>query len=127
MRTLALLGALVGCNGTDVAAPAGPAAVPVKVAVLVPTPLDRTIEATGTVETVESADIRPEIQGLVEEVLFEDGAVVKKGDPLVRLRPQDARAAHLDAEARAQLADVDLERAKTLFDRGDVARADLDR
>ncbi len=127
MRTFALLALLLGCNRTDALTPQGPPAVPVKVAVLAARPLDRTLEATGTVETVESAEIRPEIQGLVEEVLFQDGAVVKKGDPLIRLRPQDARASLLDAQARAQLATVDFDRAKTLFERGDVARADLDR
>jgi membrane fusion protein, multidrug efflux system len=128
MRTIALLVALLGCNRTDAVGPAsGPPAVPVKVVTLAAKPLDRFLTATGTVEAVESADIRPEMQGLVEEVLFQDGAIVKKGDPLVRLRPQDARASHLDAQARAQLATVDLERARTLFDRGDIARADLDR
>jgi membrane fusion protein (multidrug efflux system) len=128
MRIGALFVVLLGCGGTDkTAAPAGPPPVPVKVVTLAAEPLDRVLSATGTVETVESADIRPEIQGLVEEVLFQDGAVVKKGDPLVRMRSQDARASVLDAQARAQLAKVDLERAKTLFDRGDVAQAELDR
>jgi membrane fusion protein (multidrug efflux system) len=128
MRTVALLVALLGCSRTDANAPqAGPPPVPVKVTTLVAKPLDRVLVATGTVETVESADIRPEIQGLVEDVLFQDGAVVKRGDPLVRLRSQDARASLLDAQARSQLAAVDLERARTLFDRGDVARAELDR
>jgi hypothetical protein len=128
MRIGALFVVLLGCGGADTtAAPAGPPPVPVKVATLVAKSLDRVLVATGTVEAVESTEIRPEIQGLVEEVLFQDGAVVKKGDPLVRLRAQDARASLLDAQARAQLATVDLERARTLFDRGDVARADLDR
>ena len=128
MRIAALFIVLLGCGRTDpAAAPSGPPPVPVKVSTLVAKPLDRVLVATGTVETVESAEIRPEIQGLVEEVLFQDGAVVKKGDPLIRLRPQDARASVLDAQARAQLAKVDLERARTLFDRGDVAQAELDR
>ena len=128
MRIVALFVVLLGCGRTDTtAAPSGPPPVPVKVATLAAKPLDRVLEATGTVETVESTDIRPEIQGLVEEVLFQDGAIVKKGDPLVRLRSQDARASLLDAQARAQLGKVDLERARTLFDRGDVAQAELDR
>jgi membrane fusion protein (multidrug efflux system) len=128
MRIVALLVLFLGCGRTDATtAPSGPPPVPVKVATLAAKPLDRVLLATGTVETVESTDIRPEIQGLVEEVLFQDGAVVKKGDPLIRLRAQDARASLLDAQARAQLAKVDLERARTLFDRGDVAQAELDR
>ena len=128
MRIVALFVVLLGCGRTDTtAATSGPPPVPVKVTTLAAKPLDRVLAATGMVETVESADIRPEIQGLVEEVFFQDGAVVKKGDPLIRLRPQDARASLLDAQARAQLATVDLERAQTLFDRGDVARAELDR
>src|SRR5436190_24201804 len=128
MRIVALFLVLVGCGRTDATAPSsGPPPVPVKVATLAAKALDRVLSATGTVETVESADIRPEMQGLVEEVLFQDGAVVKKGDALVRLRSKDARASLLDAQARAQLGKVDLERARTLFDRGDVAQAELDR
>jgi multidrug efflux pump subunit AcrA (membrane-fusion protein) len=102
MRIGALFVVLLGCGGTDkAAATSGPPPVPVKVATLAAQPLDRVLSATGTVETVESTDIRPESQGLVEEVLFQDGAVVKRGDPLVRLRAQDARASVLDAQARA--------------------------
>ena len=69
MRIVALFLFLLGCGRTDATAnPSGPPPVPVKGATLAAKPLDRVLEATGTVETVESTDIRPEIQGLVEEV-----------------------------------------------------------
>lgn len=126
---LLLLVALLACGEAPAPAPAAAAAppVPVKVETLAPSPLERAIEATGVVSSADSAVIRPEVQGLVEAVLFEDGATVKKGQPLVRLRSADARAALMDAEARAKLAGLELERKRALVERGDAAKADLDR
>ncbi|MFZ5479651.1 MAG: efflux RND transporter periplasmic adaptor subunit [Myxococcota bacterium] len=124
---MTLLALLLACKTEAPAAAKNTAAVPVRVEVLAPAPLERAVEATGTVEAIDSAEIRPEVQGLVEAVLFDDGATVRKGQPLVRLRAADARATLLDAEARATLAGASLERAQALFDRGDVAKAELDR
>jgi membrane fusion protein, multidrug efflux system len=127
LRVLVLALALAGCKGETTPAASAAATVPVRVEVLAPTTLDRSVEATGTVEAIDSAVIRPEVQGLVEAVLFDDGAAVKRGQALVKLRSADARASLLDAEARATLAKAALDRAKALFERGDVAQADLDK
>lgn len=120
---------LAACGGSSppAAAPGAAAPVPVRVEVLAPAPLDRALEATGTIQAIDSAELRPEVQGLVEAVLFEDGQAVRRGAPLVRLRSTDARAALLDAEARAKLSGLDLERKRALFEQGDVAQADIDR
>lgn len=118
---------LVACHpGAAPGAAPVAAPIPVEVQVLTPGPLERTVEATGTVVAIDSAVLRPEVQGLVEAVLFEDGQPVKKGQPLVRLRSADARAALADATARAKLAELDLERKKALRAQEDASQADLD-
>ncbi len=117
----------IGCAEPEAAAKPAAGPVPVRVETVSPRRLERTREATGTIDAIDSAELRPEVQGLVEAVLFEDGARVAKGQALVRLRAADARANLNDAEARAALADAGLGRTRTLEARGDVARADLER
>ncbi len=130
---LFLVVGLVGCESKPGApaagaAPAGAAApVPVRVEVVQPGPLERAVEGTGALAAIDSAVLRPEVQGLVEAVLFEDGQAVKKGQALVRLRGAEARAALMDAEARATLAEQERARKAALVERGDAAKADLER
>lgn len=125
--------ALTACGASPApsspaSAPGAPAPpVPVRVEVLSAAPLERAIEGTGALAAIDSAVLRPEIQGLVEAVLFQDGQAVKKGQALVRLRSADARAALLDAEARATLSELELARKVALVARGDAAKADQDR
>lgn len=109
--------------------PVAPAAtaVPVEVEQVAPQGLDRLLDAVGTVSTLDAVDIRSEMSGLVEEVLFHDGQSVHKGDALLRLRSIDAQAGVKEAQARAHLASLALERSKTLLAKGDVSQAEVDR
>lgn len=129
MTLAALL--LLACGGAAPAAPGGAAPasppVPVKVLALTPEALDRTWEATGTVEAERSVEIKPETSGQVLQVAFSDGDAVAAGTLLVRLRDADARASLADARARWDLAKMDLGRARTLHEREDLSQADLDR
>ncbi|GDX79246.1 MexH family multidrug efflux RND transporter periplasmic adaptor subunit [Deltaproteobacteria bacterium] len=76
---------------------------------------------------LDSAELRPEVAGLVESVEFADGAQVTRGDVLVHLRSADAEATRLDARSRAVVATQELDRAKALFTKGEFAQAELDR
>jgi membrane fusion protein (multidrug efflux system) len=117
---------LAGCGGEAPTAPP-PAPVPVRVETVSAAPLGRFVEAVGVVAAVDTVEIRSEVVGMVASVHFTDGQAVKKGDILVRLHDADARAAVLDADARAMLAKLSLERTQALFERDDVAQADVDR
>lgn len=129
MRLCCLVPVLLtlACGGSAPQASSAPPPAPVKVEVLAPAPLERTIEGTGSVLAIDSAALRPEVAGLVEAVLFEDGASVQKGAALVRLRSAEARAALQDAEARQTLATLERDRKRGLVERGDAAQAELDR
>ncbi|MDP2310973.1 MAG: efflux RND transporter periplasmic adaptor subunit [Pseudomonadota bacterium] len=101
--------------------------VPVRVEVLVAAPAEDALSATGTVEAVNTAELRPEVAGLVEAVLFEDGDNVRRGQALVRLRDADAKAALTEARARMSLATLERDRRAPLVGGGDVSQAELDR
>lgn len=74
----------------------------------------RTIAAVGTLEAVLGTDVSPEQAGLVDEVLFESGQQVLKGDPLLRLDSSVELAELRGAEAELERARLNLERAQAL-------------
>ncbi|WP_407050851.1 efflux RND transporter periplasmic adaptor subunit [Methyloraptor flagellatus] len=82
--------------------------------------LVRTVVASGHVETPFRVEIAAQITGTVSEVLVEDGQRVARGQPLVKLEPQELQAAVVQAQgalaqARArirQLTDLTLPMAR---------------
>jgi membrane fusion protein (multidrug efflux system) len=85
-----------------------------------------TINAIGSIVAVQGVTIAPELAGLVQEIAFESGAVVSKGDLLARLDTSLERAQLSAIEAQVQLAVVNLQRVRTLSDQNMVSKADLD-
>ncbi|PVB60100.1 efflux RND transporter periplasmic adaptor subunit [Labrenzia sp. 011] len=78
----------------------------------------------GRVVAYGVAEVRPQVSGIIVERLFEEGARVKKGDPLYRIDKavyaatvQQAKAVVAQAEAALTAADKDLKRAKQLLER----------
>src|ERR1017187_7135111 len=45
-------------------------------------------EFTGRVEPVESVEVRPRVSGYIQEVRFQSGQLVKKGDVLFVIDPR---------------------------------------
>ncbi|WP_245536667.1 biotin/lipoyl-binding protein [Thiothrix nivea] len=82
---------LVGCqsdqqaaaNGADVARP--PAAVDVRTLVAKDIELKET--SSGRVAAFREAEVRPQISGIIQKRLFEEGSTVKKGDVLYQVDP----------------------------------------
>src|SRR5438270_331910 len=62
----------------------------------------QTINAPGKVESVEEAEIASQLVGRVVAVNVKEGAVVKKGEVLVRIDSTDARARLDSAGARIE-------------------------
>jgi len=116
-------------------------AMPVGVAEVIVRKVQMWHEFSGRLVAVESAEIRPRVSGTIDKVHFEEGQLVKKGDPLFTIDPRPYQAALQSAEARATLADAQLERAKSLLadkafsqreyderkNAAEVAKADLTR
>ena len=68
-------------------------------------------EFTGRTEPVESVEVRPRVSGYIQEVRFQSGQLVKKGDVLFVIDPRWHQAAFNLLEAEADRASVQLENA----------------
>lgn len=75
-------------------------------------------EYTGRLVAVESVEVRARVNGYLQSIHFNDGAIVKKGDLLFVIDPRPYQAELDRAVAELQLANARLELAKS-----DYARA----
>lgn len=91
------------------------------------------VTAIGNVEAYSMVEVRPQVAGRIDEVLFSEGQNVTKGDLLFRLdrRPFQAEVSQLEANLtrdRAQLrnARAQAERYAELFKEGIVSKEQYD-
>jgi membrane fusion protein (multidrug efflux system) len=84
------------------------------------------LSAVGSVSAAQGAVISTELGGTIGEIRFENGAEAKKGDVLVRLDVSQEEALLRSAQAEAELARTDLERARDLAAKKVVSSAELD-
>lgn len=82
--------------------------------------------AVGSVTAVQGVELRAELSGTVREIDFVSGATAAKGQVLVRLDTTSEQAQLRAAKAQAELARLNLERARGLYAQGVVSKADLD-
>lgn len=104
---LALPLLLAGCDGGRDNAPARAAGRVVRVTAVELTPHTVEIERelTGRTTAYRWAEVRPEVSGILKELCFTEGAMVKEGDVLYRIEPDTYKAAlH---KARADLASAE--------------------
>lgn len=125
---LPLIGAC-GEKNTYVAPP------PPKVTIAVPAkkPVTRYLESTGNVAAVNSADLVARVSGFVQDIKYEDGATVKKGQPLFVIEPkpyelkvQQAKANEDNARAALVSAQANYQRQADLVPSGSASKAALD-
>jgi multidrug efflux system membrane fusion protein len=127
----------IAVNGSDKAqgdtAPAAPPATPVSVALVEQRDLVSWAEFSGRLEAIERVEIRSRVSGVVEQVHFSQGALVRQGDLLVSIDQapyqaefERAQAQLLAAEARVALAANEHERGQKLMSSQNVSQRDLD-
>jgi RND family efflux transporter MFP subunit len=68
-------------------------------------------EFTGRTEAVESVEVRPRVSGYIQEVRFQSGQLVRKGEVLFVIDPRWHQAEFARREAEAARAKVQLENA----------------
>lgn len=105
--SLAIL--VTGCGAN--AAPQQPPPLAVTVAPVEQMDLVEWDEFTGRTEPVESVEVRPRVSGYIQEVRFQSGQLVKKGDVLFVIDPRWHQAAFINLEAQADRASVQLDNA----------------
>lgn len=82
------------------------------------------VSSVGTVVAVQGTVVSAEAEGVVREILFDAGSVVKAGDELVRLDVDIEQAQLRSAEASAEGARLTFSRAKELIASRSISAAD---
>ena len=105
----------------------------VRLITLKPRAFSVVLEGLGTVTPLATVTVRPQVDGPLRSVAFQEGAAVKRGQLLAEIDPRPFRIKLAQAKAtaardRAQLknAQLDLERYKTLSEQKLIARQQLD-
>ena len=91
------------------------------------------IDALGTVTPVATITLRPQVSGVLTQVLFTEGQMVTKGQLLAQIDPRPFQQALMQAQGtrqrdEAQLANArtTLQRYQTLLAQDSIARQDVD-
>ena len=85
-----------------------------------------TLDAVGSVTAIQGVTITPEIDGTVVEIAADNGAVVAKGDLLVRLDTSNEEAQLRALDAQVDWARISAERARTLRANNTISQSELD-
>ncbi|MCX5495340.1 efflux RND transporter periplasmic adaptor subunit [Kaistia dalseonensis] len=113
---------LAGCSQSETkggapGAPGAGAAVEVGVVTLHAQPVMITVELPGRTKASATAEIRPQVAGIIKEVAFTEGGQVKAGDLLYRIDPASYEAAYQAALAALQKAQAAVPSAQAKVDR----------
>lgn len=106
--------------------PAPPAALVLEVATIsvAPQPLTLTTELPGRTAAYRVAEIRPQVNGLIQQRLYTEGAEVAAGQPLYQIDPAPFQAAADSAAAALARAEANLPAARALAERYQSLAAD---
>jgi RND family efflux transporter MFP subunit len=123
---------LSGCNSAPPLAPTEPPVVTVSQ----PLERDDLIDYdpyTGRLEAAETVEVRARVRGELVKIYFQDGAMVKAGDPLYDLDSRMYKAAQdiavakkANAQASLKLAETEYERELQLFQTKSTAARDVE-
>ena len=91
------------------------------------------IDALGTVVPQATVRVRPQVSGVLQQVLFKEGQMVRKGELLALIDPrqfqmalQQASGQRMRDEAQLEAAKVTLQRFRTLLQQDSIARQEVD-
>jgi membrane fusion protein (multidrug efflux system) len=84
------------------------------------------LEAVGSLQAVQGANMSAEVAGIVEKIYFKQGDNVKLGTPLLQLRANDDIAKLESLKATAQLARITYNRDQAQFNVNAISKQTLD-
>ena len=84
------------------------------------------LSAVGSLKAINGVQVSTDLAGIVSEIAFESGKPVKKGDLLLKLDTQQEEAQLRAAEARRDLARVNLARKQDLLEKKATPQAEYD-
>ena len=124
------LASLVACgpspDGKPPVGAGGPPPAEVNVMTVTSAPVDLTTDLSGRLQAVRTAQVRARVEGVVERILFKEGADIKAGTPLFQIDPRAYRAAAEAARADAVAAEQALQRAQALLEMRGVSQQEFE-
>jgi membrane fusion protein (multidrug efflux system) len=84
------------------------------------------VAAIGTLTAVNGIEMAPQVGGVVKELNFDSGDLVKKGQKLLQLDTDTEEADLKNFKVQLDNAQIELDRRQKVFDKGYVSKADLD-
>jgi RND family efflux transporter MFP subunit len=130
-------GLLAGCSDADDAA-SGAASAPAPVTMasvqVEQLRIEQPIVGTGTIAPLQSTDLGPRVDGIIERIFVRVGQRVSKGDPLFRTRDTELRFRVQELESEVKLAKAaateatrEFSRISKLHKRGNASAGALDK
>lgn len=128
----AIIGLVIfnSCNRSSGERPASAKEYPTLEMVKQNTILHKTYPAT--VKGQEDIEIRPRVDGFIEEIYIDEGSVVKKGQPLFRIDSPQSEKEYISAQAQVESAKatvntalLDVERVRPLSEKGIISDVQL--
>jgi len=126
--------AAISCNNTPKAGQPGGAGTIKEYPVIAVVPQSTQLfkDYPTKLEGQQTVEIRSKIAGYIEQILVDEGAVVKKGQVLFRLNANDIQAMVRSAEAQVKVAEADViiaqvnvEKTKPLVEKNIISKFDL--
>ncbi|WP_162846115.1 efflux RND transporter periplasmic adaptor subunit [Seongchinamella sediminis] len=84
------------------------------------------VSSVGTLASIQGAELATEVPGTVQEIFFDNGAEVSKGDIIMTLDSAPDRAELAALEAASELAQIELRRANSLAAQRNISKSELD-
>ncbi|WP_122415406.1 efflux RND transporter periplasmic adaptor subunit [Pseudomonas viridiflava] len=138
VTAVVILAALVAVVAWNLLRPAkahksAPAAVPVKVVTVEVEDVPRFVTGIGSVLSLQSVVIRPQVDGILTKVLVKEGQQVKAGELLatlddrsIRASLEQARAQLAQSKAQLDVAQLDLKRYRQLTEDNGISKQTYD-
>ncbi len=110
-----------------------PVAIPVRVVKVVKEDVPRFVTGIGSVLSLQSVMVRPQVDGILTKLLFKEGQLVKAGDLLatiddrsIRAALEQAKAQLAQSQAQLDVAQLDLKRYKLLTVDNSISKQQYD-
>ncbi len=81
------------------------------------TSIVKKVIATGKLNPEDEIELKPQVSGIIDKILVEEGDIVKRGDLIATIRVVPNEQAVISANSRINSARLSYNNSKTLFDR----------
>src|SRR5262245_93747 len=88
--------------------------------------IEHKISLVGNLAADEAVEIKNQVSGLIEEIGFQEGQAVQKGDMIFRIDARKIDASLAQAQANLGLAQTTFDRLASLIDAGAISQQEMD-